>query len=163
MVLAGDVVKASDIYAPSFISKSATETVTSSSTYQNDDDFIVALGVGTWRVQLFAHVSGAAAADIKVRWNFSGSVSATGRACIGPQSGTTDATVTTMRAAGHGFASDIVYGLDGTNTTIVHEDVFLTVTAPGTLTLQWAQNTGNATGTAMSTSSRMYIDELEPA
>lgn len=143
-----------------FVKKAATETVTSSTTIQNDDHFVWTLNPGTYRVEAFLHASGATAGDIKTAWSFSGTVVNTGRSCFGPQVGTADVSASTVRSSGHGIATEINYGLDAALATVIHEDLYLEVTVAGTLRLQWAQNGSSGTGTSLSAASRVIITRL---
>lgn len=143
-----------------FLKKPGTETVTSSTTVQNDDDFVWVLPPGTYRVEAFLHAGGATAGDIKTAWTFSGTLGASGRSCVGPQVGTADVGVTSMRSSGHVITTEVPYGTDATLATVIHEDLFLEVTASGTLRLQWAQVASSGTGTTLSGASRVYVSRV---
>jgi hypothetical protein len=169
--LAGEDILASDIVTPKYLSKASTETVTSSAVLQNDDDFVVSLPVGVWRVELFAHVSNAAAADtgdIRSAWATTGTITSMGRSVTGAGPASVDNTgsVTTAgsgitRSSGHGLTTAVITGITDDAAGLLHEDLLLNVTVAGVLTFQWAQGTSNATGTAISTASRMYLTQLE--
>ena len=167
MPLAGQKVRASDIVRLQVISKSATESVNnagSGTTLQNDDELTTAaLEVGkSYRIMVHLDVTGAAAADIKGAWSWTGTATKTSRQVMGPQVGTADATVTSMRAAGHGLASAISYGVDGSAASYAFELVRLEeITVAGTLTYQWAQQSGSATNTVMGVRASMEWIEID--
>jgi hypothetical protein len=160
VVLAGEPVKASDIISPLVIKKAADEAVTSSSSMQNDDDFTYNFGVGVYRIELFAHVTGP---TFKCQWASTATIAAAARAGVGPQSASTSATNTAMNTAGAGFSTSVQYGVASATATIIHEDLYVDVSASGSITLQWAQQTGNASPTTMLSQSRLYITQLESA
>lgn len=151
-----------------FFKKTVQEDVTSSTTLQDDNDCQVTLVPGTYRVELFAHASGAAAADVQTQWAFSGTITGQGRSCFGPGLNTTHApatspaatTVGVTRASAHTITSAVSYGLDGSNTSAIHEDLFLQVTVGGLLKLQWAQVASSGTATSLTVGSRMYVTRL---
>jgi len=143
--------------------KVTNENVTNSIVMQDDDELSFALGVGTWRVEAFLHASGVAAADIQVSWLFSGVTAGTNRACIGPGVGTASATNGAfVRTSVHAITTAVTYGVDGSVTSAIHEDIWLNVTGAGTLKLQWAQAVANATPSVMGGGSRLYVTPLAP-
>lgn len=165
--LAGERVTVADYPKVRVIKKAASETVTNSTTFQDDDDFSVTLDAGkTYRIELCAVVTGPAAADVKFQWTVTGGVLAlTNRHCIGPATGVTDALSTSMRANGApGLLTGVSYGTDGTNGSRIVETFLVETTTnntSGTLTLQWAQNTANVTGTAMNVNSYLVVTEVD--
>lgn len=163
MVLAGAKVRASDISRVQSKSKAATESVTSSTTLQDDDDLFFDMEVGkSYRVELHMAVSGATGGDIKLAWTVGGTVTKTSRSCTGPQLGTTDVLATSMKSSRHGIASSIPYGTDGTNESHIYEAVTIEdVTVAGTLQLQWAQNASSGTATTANTTSRIEWQEID--
>lgn len=166
MVLAGADILASDVFITRYIRKQATEAVTSSVTLQDDDELMVALAIGNWHVRLIASAnSGSSTPNIKIAWTFSGTAT-TQRHVLGPGLATTDNTANTtaagsgiMRQTAHGLTTAIPYGL--TTSASIREDILLEVTVAGTLQLQWAQNTSNATATNVTGASFLLIDKLE--
>jgi hypothetical protein len=68
---------------------------------------------------------------------------------------------TSVRASRHNLVTAVGYGLDGAATSAIHESFLVSTTTAGTLTLQWAQVTANATATVLSTSSYMLVTEVE--
>lgn len=165
MVLAGEKVRASDIRTVRVISKAGTESVTSSTTLQDDDDLVVALEAGkSYRVTLILTVSsgGAEAADIKVAWSFTGTATKAVRSLFGPETAMTDATATLMRWSATALTSSVTYGIDAGAATAIVEDVVLEdLTVAGTLQLQWAQNSSSGTATTLSNSSRIIVEQVD--
>lgn len=158
---AGDPVRASDIKIPRYISKSGTETVTSSTTLQNDNDFVIPLTPGVYGIQLWLHTSGhATGGDIRTAWATTGTITAVGRSVWGMAEGGTSETSTQIRVGGHNIGTEVVCGVVAA-TTVVREEMIVICTVAGTLTFQWAQGTSNGTGTSLSVASRCIITELE--
>jgi len=144
------------IYAPTYLTKAASESVTSSTALQDDNDLRVALEVGTYCIWIWLHASGAAAGDLKVAWNNTGTMTIY-RGALGPQSATSDRTATTMNVQAISSTTAVTYGLDGSGTGVVREDLTVDVTVAGTLKLQWAQGTSSGTATTLSSASRMLV------
>lgn len=162
MPLAGQIARASDIVTPYALSKAAAESVTSSTTLQDDDDFSLDLEVGkSYAILLVASVSGATGGDVKFAWSIGATATKTNRKCLGPQTGTTDVTATSMRSSRHGLSSSVPYGLDGTNEALIVEHLLIEdVTVAGTLVLQWAQNASSGTATTLNNTSVMTWSEV---
>lgn len=173
--LAGEWILAEDIVLPRVVKKTATQSVTSSITCIDDDDLQVTLAPGVWRIELWAHVSGAqlpstAAGGFRCKWAFSGTLGSTARTEFGPSTNTSHApataaagnTVGVVRATGEAYTTEARYGTDGSNFSAVHEDLYLEVATSGLLKLQWAQNVSSATATNVSPASRMYVTLLDP-
>jgi hypothetical protein len=167
MVLAGAKARASDIKPVNAKSKAATETVTASTTFQDDDDLFIELEAEkSYRVQLFLTVSsgGDEAADIKVTYTFDGTATKSSRTILGPALGATSAIDTTVRLSATGLTSSAAYGIDAGLAVAIIEDLLLEdLTVAGTLQMQWAQSTSNATGTTLSNTSRIYWQEVDVA
>jgi hypothetical protein len=161
MVLAGKLARAADVNVPSYISKSGSESVTSSTTLQDDDHFTVTLPVGTYWIELVLTATGAAAGDIKTAWTNTGTTTVIGRSVLGPTVGAADVSAASMNSRGVTFTSNQSFGTDGTNSSHIHEWLLIDVTVEGVLTLQWAQAASSGTATTLSTSSRMLITKVE--
>ena len=163
--LAGEDILASDIKIPKYIPKSGAESVTSSATLQDDDDFVVSLTPGDYRIQLYLHWSGASvgsgAGDIQTAWSTTGTITLLGRGVIG--GGTSFASVVDMTVRMQGLAIGTACSFQGnaSNSNLLIEDLLITVTATGNLQFQWAQATSSGTATTVQTASRMYITEME--
>lgn len=155
-------VTAGGVGAVQFLQKGTSETRTSTTTIADDNTFSLDLDPGTYLVDCWMHLSGAAAGDFKCAWAFSGT-STQGRACFGPSINTTDVqgtaaaatTVGVNRMSAHNLTTEVPYGLDGAATTIVKEELMIIVTVAGTLKLQWAQRASSGTATTMSTAARL--------
>lgn len=157
---AGEIVDAGDIIVPRFLKKAATESVTSSTTMQDDDDLTAELSPGTWRVQLWLTATGSTAGDIKVTWTNTGTMSVLARSCLGPNMSTTSNLDGGILLAATTFTASVEYGLSAANHAI-HEDLLINVTVTGSIQLRWAQVASSGTSTTLSTSSRMYITQVE--
>lgn len=148
--------EALDAYVPVVVYKTATETVTSSTTLQNDDHLDIALQPGTYRVRAVIRAIGASGGDVKIAWAFSGTLTRANRTTMGPQLGTTDATNTAVRMVTAALGTAIGYGTDGSAGSVIEEDLLLTVSVAGTLQMQWAQAGSSGTATELTSECRLY-------
>lgn len=149
-----------------YLKKAAAETVTSSTTLQNDNDFVFTIPANkVYLVEVELAVTAAAAGDIKLAWAVSGGVAGLGtRVCRGPAVGTTDPESGSMRSSRHGITTAKEYGCDPTTVAAINERFFVETTTSGTsgtLTLQWAQFVSSATATTMTTNSFAWLREVE--
>ncbi|MGV1010413.1 MAG: hypothetical protein ACOYBY_17740 [Dermatophilaceae bacterium] len=154
--LAGQIPTAAELNAivtRRFIAKAAAESVTSSTVLQDDNDLQVALTNGTYLIDARIVASAAEAGDLKLAWTHSGP-------CTGPAEATTDRQSTLMLRQAASETTVIPYGIDGSGTTYVGEELYVIVTAAGTLKLQWAQNTSSATATTLTTSTTLFSEKV---
>jgi hypothetical protein len=167
--VAGQAFTAADLnrLPPIYVDKTAGESVTSSTTLQNDDHLFYAFAAAreghTFRVQAVLHVTGAAAGDIKVDWATTGTiVTAKKRQCRGPDVGVADVTASAAyrTSGGHALNAAVTYGCDGTNTSAITEEFVVAITAAGTLTMRWAQNASSGTATAVTADSYLVITPI---
>jgi hypothetical protein len=124
--------------------------VANSTTYVDDTALLFAVAANAEYVARFhLVVDGVTGADIKVR--FSVPAGATGfRWCQGPQAGSADRENTNMAIPVHGFTTDRPYGTvaaTAASIAVIERLHVFTAATSGSVTLQWAQNTANATGT----------------
>lgn len=163
MPLAGAKVRASDIKVPKLIVKAASESVSSSTVFQNDDDIAIPLAVGTYVIDLFAIFSGAAAGDIKLTWSSTGTMASRHRSVDTVSTSVTNTGDSANSRFTHigTLSSTPAYGVDGSNNTRAHERLVVDVTVAGTLTLQWAQQASNATATVMQSFTHVEVREVE--
>lgn len=125
-----------------------------SATLANDAVLQLTLDVGTWDVEMRLFVTGSAnTCDLKTAWAFGGTASSSYRGGIGPSSAATSVIANgSVFEAGAGstteaITSAAVYGVDGTNVSMVIESGTLVVTAGGLLVVQAANNSGAGTTT----------------
>lgn len=137
---------------PNIIVKTATTARNTTTTLADDPEFSgIPLAVGThWvKFHLFVSSSTSATPDIKTAWAFTGTWLTTAtRMLIGP-SGSNTATndsITPVRLGAAGIVNSVAYGLaSSTGFTYVVEECFnVQVSVAGNLSLQWAQNTSDA-------------------
>jgi hypothetical protein len=147
---AGDLITAANLNAGQWnmVVKQATETVTSSTTLQDDDELVIPLEANaTYYVIVHCAYGAVSAADVNTEYTFPSG--ATGlKWCQGPQIGSSDRENTAMVSAVHNFGTDRNYGATSTSNTIAaieHLHITTSSTA-GDLTLRFAQNASNATG-----------------
>lgn len=131
------------------IRKTADETVNNSAVLQSDDHLLFAIEASeVWAVQVFLIYQASAVADIKVAWSVpSGATgSHTSMFNAGGPVNTWNATAlgTALRQDGAGVAVPVIAMLWA---TIVNS------TTAGTVNLQWAQNSAEATNAQVLTNS----------
>lgn len=157
-VLAGQRIKASDFTRKRYIRKGTTESVTSSTTVQNDDQLFVALPVGNWEIEAFLAFTGASAGDARIVWTNTGTMSFLGRFSAGNGATTADIADGNFGASTRSITTELVYGVTSATTqNFVRERLLVAVTVAGTLQLQWAQGTSSGTATVLNTSSQLTI------
>jgi hypothetical protein len=166
--LAGETILAEDIVPVRYFKKVATESVTSSTTMQDDNDFAgIALAANkVYKVEFYGAAVGDVAGDIKIGWVVGGGCTAlTSRAIMSAQIGTTDSTNTAVRIARNAVATVVPFGTTTSSTGVTITETFLVETTTsgtaGTLTLQWAQNSSNAVSTDLLSNSFMIVTEIE--
>ena len=146
--------------------KPASESVASTTTVQSDDHLTFSLAASAvYELRAYLTVSGSTGGDFKTQWLFTGPASGgnhTTRYGIGPNTATTSASATSMQYGRTAWTSPIAYGVDGTLSSHVEEGGLLDTTTggSGTITLQWAQNTSNATSTVVGTGSYAILERL---
>src|SRR5262245_50768918 len=161
----GEVLTADDvdIYLVNTIAaiKSATESVTSSTTLQNDDELVLALAANsTYEIRSLLKIDGSTAGDIKV--GFTGPSGSTPLLFLdGLGIGATDGSGRVQFVI-DSFASNGSFGTTGVGDTrglMVHGLVVIGSTA-GNLQLQWAQGTSSAFATRVFANSFMWARRI---
>ena len=129
-----------------YVTKSADESVTSSTTLQDDDDLLLAVGTNEiWVVELVLIVKSNAAADFKWAWTDPASATSIRWTIYRNTSGTL--------VADFGDATASALAVSMASATVpypvpMHEIVVIeTAGTSGNLQLQWAQNTSDGTAT----------------
>jgi len=148
VVAAGGLVRASDV-TDLFVRKTATESVTSSATLQDDDQLTLAVVANTVYTLLgLILYDGGTTGDFKFAFVIPASATLDYAAQIPPTAATTAAGNTVNNSA-FTDADTLGLGAVGAGTTLAVPIMGLLVVAgtAGTFKLQWAQNTSNATAT----------------
>ncbi len=169
-VYAGQVITAADTpKKPSYIVKASTESVTSSTTLQDDNDIVFSLDADkVYRIELRAAATGATGGAIKTAWAVTGGAAQlTQKCCIG--AGVTATSVGDggqVRTSWHAVTTAVSYGTDGSSTSAVTETFLVETTTAGTagtIKLQWAQIASSGTATTLTTSTFAICEEVETA
>jgi hypothetical protein len=122
--------------------KAANQTVNNSTTIQDDDDLVMALGANeVWGFQMLFYVDSTSAADFKCAFSIPAGASGFYRGAA--QNGATEAgwlldDLTTEQPVGHNTADDSVYHIVG---------VVINGANAGNLQFRWAQSTMTAVNT----------------
>lgn len=143
--------------------KSADETVTSSTTAQNDDELFVDVLANTqYFVEFFIIYDAIQAADLKIQWTApSGSTFDWTHGGLGTSTTSTSGSVSrNYRALGDVGTVGGPAASAGTNTIIPGEGRLVTGGSAGLFRLQWAQNTSNATGAIVRARSVLLVQRL---
>jgi hypothetical protein len=150
---------------PDVFWKAAATSRASTTTLADDPDLTTTLAANAvYWVQMWLHFVSQTTPLIQTAWTVPSG--ATGnRGVIGPGSSSNQASSDNVsgRFGVHGFATSIVYGTRGATTNQLgcsETAVVFTSSSSGTLALQWAQNTSNATASQMSAGSVMLVKRL---
>lgn len=146
-----------------YVKKSANESVTSSTTQQNDDHITFDFPTeGIYEITFFAAATGSSAGDIKIDWIVSGGASQEStRNCQGPSITSGDVTDTSMRSSRHNLTTDVTYGIAAGATAVISESFLVSVTsAGGSIQMRWAQRVSSATATTLSTNTYAICRQL---
>lgn len=140
---------------PQIIEKTAQETVASSTVLQDDDELAFTAGAGEkWHYEQIVYpTSGSNTPDIKTSWTVpSGAVMTWGAWGLGTgaTSGATSSAVARLADL-----SEIPFGAIAAAYPLVLSGLVTMNTTPGLVQFQWAQNTSNATATAVNAGSRL--------
>lgn len=146
--------------------KVADTTWTSTTTFTSDPDLQCTLAANSvYRVEIILHYAALDAARLKTQWLVP--ASATGnRSAVGPDQGqilSVGSSGGTGRWGVHGFTSAVIYGTrdSGVSQCFAQEEGIVTTGASGgTLALQAAQSTSNATSSRIAAGSYMRVKLL---
>lgn len=137
----------------------ATQSVTSSTTLQDDDYMFVSVDANAeYHVECMVTYGGAAAGDLKMLFRTPAGATFTGMATAIVSTGASQQDIQTMQYAGN---SSEVWGTLGSGQQygIVH-GALVTVGTAGTFKVEWAQNTSNATATQIFTNSYLKLTRM---
>jgi len=170
--LAGQIARASQYPRTRVLFKAGNETVTSSTTLQDDDDLAWTFtATGLYRIE-FVVVAYGDTGDVKTAWTAGSGVAGT-KYVDGPADATTatapgflSRTNTAVRRSTHGFATSCTYQLQAPSLgTWIREWSMVTITdvsgVNGKIQLQWAQNSSSATATTVTNESHILVAECE--
>lgn len=151
-----------------FVRKTADESVTSSTTLQNDDHLLYtidATGTYLFDAWLFANSAADNAGDIKYGFSFpTGTVIFGGVGLVDTvttgSSGSDQAIAFTTPTSGSSAISYATSNLSAGFATMVYVHGILIATATGTLRLVWAQNSSNASATTLKSGSHMLVRQV---
>jgi hypothetical protein len=136
--------------------KTADESLTSNTTFQDDNDLLVTVAANEiWRCHWDFVVDAAAAGDMKIQWTFpSGTLHHSSLQYLNASDASVSAfSLSTASPSG----STTLAGISaGSPRLWQFETLFLNGGSAGTLTLQWAQNTSSGTATIMKAHSAVY-------
>lgn len=146
-----------------YVRKTADESVTSSTTLQNDDHLLYTIGAtGTYVFDLYLLATSAAnaAGDLGVGFTFPTGTMYLGG--IGPDTGLASGTVQTGQwGANNAYTTGAlfnVYGLSTSTLDIRLHGLFV-ATATGTLQFQWAQQASNANASTVKAGSHLVVKQ----
>lgn len=147
------------LWKPSNTDRVSTTTVT------DDPDLTVTLGANaTYRAIFYLHYAALDAARFKTQWTVPSG--ATGnRTAVGPDQGVILSSTSsggTGRWGIHNYTTACTYGTrdSATSQCSAIEEAVLTTTSGGTLAIQWAQATSNATATRLAAGSSLRVERL---
>lgn len=160
----GQVVRGSDTEVL-WARKTADESVTSSTTLQNDDTLLVSVEASAvYEFALHLAVVGNTTGDFKMGFTFPTSSTCwwSGKGGVETDAGF-GASGSTRHSVSFGDASGTAVAYTGSTTILsIHVMGVLSVsTTAGTLQLQWAQNTSNATATTVKAGSFLRAQRRE--
>jgi hypothetical protein len=140
---------------PACIVKAATETVNNSAALQNDDALLLAvLANAQYRFELRLEYISGTTPDLKIAWTFpAGTTMVWG----GAYADTAGAMVTNGNFL---QTTTLAMGGTGTDVTAFFSGSVNTAGTSGTLQLQWAQNTANASDSKIYLGSYLLLDRV---
>lgn len=148
---------------PDIVYKTANEDRTATTTLADDTELTTTLAASAvYHVRIYLHYAALDAAKIKTAWTVPSGASGL-RSAIGAGSAATDATAaTTSRFGVHAFTTTVTYGTrsHATNQCVAIEEGIVTTTSAGTLAIQWAQDTSNATATRVGSGSSLHVTRI---
>jgi hypothetical protein len=162
MVAAGDKIRASD-FTDLFARKTATESVTSSTTLQDDDELTVTVEADSvYVVTAVLQYDAATAGDIKFAFSAPASATLDWAATVAPTTSTTATAPGTVNFNGSDISTTYGAGGIGAGSRLSATAVGLLVVAgtAGTFKLQWAQFASSATATRVFAGSFLHLRKV---
>jgi hypothetical protein len=145
-----------------YIRKSSNESVSSSSSLQNDNDFNITLEANTtYEIMVALSVSGSNTGNLRLSWSKGSGVTIYNRIKVGPYQAGGDSGNTNVNMISDEYNNDAGYTTDGTNnSSIIEMFVVSTGSSSNTLVMRWAQITSDSTATTITSNSYMKITKL---
>jgi len=145
-----------------YLQKSSNQDIASTTTMQNITGLVTTLGAGgTYKVEASLFVTGNAATDISIDWDYVCATTPSHRECHGMSTASTSAVNCSMRDSSHYLATDVDYGLSGSTGMIINESFIITTTnATGSVQIRAAQVASSATAITILAASYMTITPL---
>jgi hypothetical protein len=134
---------------------------TGNTTLISDAVLTMALGVGTWVIEGNLNYRAAAAADLKLRFDFGGTATVTGTAPVPTTSATSSATNSINAGLRNHNSNFTAGGVDGSDVAVPFRLVAI-VTVAGTFTVQYAQSTSNASACLLLAGSSLSYRKVSP-
>lgn len=134
---------------------------TSNTTLISDGVLTMTLAAGTWVIEGCLNYRCAAAADLKLRFDFTGTATVTGSAPVPTTSATSSATNSVnvgLRAHNTNFTAG---GVDGADIAVPFR-LLAVVSVSGTFTVQYAQSTSNASACLLLAGSTLSYRKVSP-
>ncbi|MEV3857720.1 hypothetical protein AB0J38_25770 [Streptomyces sp. NPDC050095] len=151
---------------PQVMWKAANTDRAATTTFADDPDLTVALEANaTYHVLFYLHYGALDAARLKTMWNTP--AGSTGlKSAMGPDQGVILSGTSsggTGRWGVHAFTTAVTYGTrdNNANQCAAIEEGTVFTTSAGTLALQWAQATSNATASRMGAGSTLTVRRLQ--
>lgn len=149
---------------PDTIVKSATESVTSSTTLQDDNELFAPVAANAV-YDVFLHLlhdsDATAAGDIKIGWSGPSGATMNWGVHGANTSDTSSTTVTASNMQTRNIGETAAFGGgDSTGTTAYARGVLYTSATAGTLQLRWAQETSNAVATQVRAQSVLTVRRI---
>jgi len=136
--------------------KASDESVTSSTSFQDDNDFTFSIGASeVWAVQINA-IADFQAGGFKREWTLPASATIIETVTANNQAGNNDAYYSASAA---GSTVTLTNGI-GAFMPVVFNTVITNSTNAGTVTLRWAQNVSNGTATALKAGSYLVAHKI---
>ncbi|WP_433252847.1 hypothetical protein ACQPYK_08540 [Streptosporangium sp. CA-135522] len=143
-----------------FVRKSVDESLTSSTTVQDDDElFVAVVANAVYRIQTFIRYNSPTAADMRLTWSGpSGTVLRWGT--FAPHIAQTNRDSVTVGFGVFNLTDGADVGGFGGNAVAIPMGLLTTSGSAGTLRLRWAQSTSTASATTVRAGSCLYAERL---
>lgn len=159
---AGDVATKAllDDHEPLSVVRTGSQSVNNSTTFVSDNTLVLPLAANaTYHVSLMVVVSGPQAADWKQQWSAPSGAAGT-RFTHGPSTGATSVRANNVNFRSAPLTTSLSYNTDGSEPSAIREEIWLTTSSSGNLTLTWAQLTATVGNTTVQAGSWMSAQRV---